>query len=117
MAQRIGQEGSVDAIDIADEQVEVARSTPAPTGAAPVRYQVGSAYEPGLPEQSYDVVFCRLVLCHLQDPARAVAAMAHLLMEGGRLVLVDMDLGDTFTMPASSFYARCAGRALRFAPR
>ena len=96
--------GSVDAIDIAEEQVEVARSSPAPPGAAPIQYHVGSAYEPGLPERSYDVVFCRLVLCHLQEPARAVAAMANLLVEGGRLVLVDMDMRDTFTMPPSPFY-------------
>jgi hypothetical protein len=30
--------------------------------------------------------------------------MADLLAEGGRLVLVDMDLRDTFTMPPSPFY-------------
>lgn len=107
MAQRIGSGGGVDAIDIAEEQVEVARSAPALPDAAPIEYRVGSAYEPGLPEGAYDVVFCRLVLCHLQDPARAVAAMAHLLVPGGRLVLLDMDMRDTFTMPASSFYESC----------
>jgi 2-polyprenyl-3-methyl-5-hydroxy-6-metoxy-1,4-benzoquinol methylase len=107
MAQRIMPGGRVDAIDIAEEQVGVARSSPAPASAAPIHYQVGSAYEPGLPARSYDVVFCRLVLCHLQDPARAVAAMADLLVDGGRLVLVDMDLGDTFTMPPSLFYESC----------
>ena len=104
MAQRITPGGSVDAIDIAEEQVEVARSSPPPSGAAPIHYQVGSAYEPGLPKRSYDVVFCRLVLCHLQEPDRAVAAMANLLVEGGRLVLVDMDMRDTFTIPSSPFY-------------
>jgi 2-polyprenyl-3-methyl-5-hydroxy-6-metoxy-1,4-benzoquinol methylase len=104
MAQRITPGGSVDAIDIADEQVEVARSSPAPPGAAPIQYHVGSAYEAGLPARTYDVVFCRLVLCHLQEPARAVAAMANLLVEGGRLVLVDMDMRDTFTMPPCPFY-------------
>jgi SAM-dependent methyltransferase len=62
---------------------------------------------PGLPERSYDVVFCRLVLRHLQDPARAVAGRANLLVNGGRLVLVDMDLADTFTMPPSLFYESC----------
>ena len=30
--------------------------------------------------------------------------MANLLVEGGRLVLVDMDMRDTFTMPPSPFY-------------
>ena len=107
MAQRVGPGGSVDGIDIAAEQVEVARSSPALPGSAPIRYGVGSAYEPGLPEGAYDVVFCRLVLCHLQDPGMAVAAMAGLLAPGGRLVLVDMDMRDTFTMPPSPFYEAC----------
>lgn len=107
MARRIGPSGGVDAIDIAEEQVEVARSAPTQAGAAPIQFHVGSAYEPGLPERAYDVVFCRLVLCHLQDPARAVAAMADLLVPGGRLVLVDMDMRDTFTMPPSPFYESC----------
>ena len=107
MAGRIGPGGSVDAIDVAEEQVVIARSVPALPGAAPIRYHVGSAYEPGLPARAHDVVFCRLVLCHLQDPARAVAAMADLLVPGGRLVLVDMDMRDTFTMPPSAFYESC----------
>ena len=112
IAQRITPSGSVDAIDIAEEQVEVARSSPVPPGAAPIHYHVGEYLEPGLPEGSYDVVFCRLVLCHLQEPARAVAAMANLLVEGGRLVLVDMDMRDTFTMPPCSFYESILAEAV-----
>jgi SAM-dependent methyltransferase len=104
MAQRIGSAGSVDGIDISPEQIDVAASTPDPPGAAPIRYHVGSAYEPPLPEHAFDIVFCRLVLCHLQDPARAVAQMTRLLNEGGRLVLVDLDLRTPFTMPACTFY-------------
>ena len=107
IAEQMAPGGHVDGVDIAPEQVEVARSAPPAAGAAAIEYHVGSAYEPGLPERSYDVVFCRLVLCHLQDPAQAVAAMADLLVEGGRLVLVDMDLRDTFTMPPTPFYDAC----------
>lgn len=86
MAQRLGREGSVDAVDIADEQVKVARSTAAPTGAARIRYQVGSAYEPGLPEQSYDVVFCRLVLVDMdfeRHPYHAVLLVLRVLSGRG----------------------------------
>ena len=104
IAQRIGSAGKVDAIDIAQEQVDVARSTPAAPGAGAIEYHVGSAYEPALPEHAFDVVFCRLVLCHLQEPAKAVAQMAKLLNDGGRLVLVDMDLRTPFTMPPSAAY-------------
>ena len=104
IAERIGPAGSVDAIDVAAEQVEVARSTPSPAGAGSIEYHVGSAYELALPTGAFDLVFCRLVLCHLQDPARAVAEMARLLNDGGRLVLVDFDMRTICAMPPSSDY-------------
>ncbi len=104
MAARMGTGGRVDAIDIAPEQIEVARTTAAEAGGSSMYFQIGSAYDPGLPESAFDVVFCRLVLCHLKEPERAVAQMARLLRPGGRLVLVDMDLRNTFTMPNCEFY-------------
>jgi SAM-dependent methyltransferase len=58
------------------------------------------------------VVFCRLVLCHLKEPEKAVAQMAALLRKGGRLVLVDMDLRDIFTMPACEHYPAFVGEAV-----
>ena len=104
IAQRIGPAGRVDAIDIAPEQVDIARSTPASPGTAQIEYHVASAYEPALPEHAFDIVFARLVLCHLQEPGKAVAQMAKLLNDGGRLVLVDMDMRTAFTMPPCSVY-------------
>jgi SAM-dependent methyltransferase len=104
IADRVGPAGSVDAIDVAPDQVAVARSTPSPQGAGSITYHVGSVYELGLPEESFDLVFCRLLLCHLQDPDRAVAQMAGLLTDGGRLVLVDMDMRTTCTMPPCAHY-------------
>lgn len=104
MAEHMGPAGKVDGLDIAPEQIEVAKSTPARPGEATITYAVGSAYEPGLPEGAFDLVFCRLVLCHLKEPEKAVAQMARLLRKGGRLVLVDMDLRDIFTMPPCDHY-------------
>jgi SAM-dependent methyltransferase len=104
MAAKMGSAGRVDAIDIAPEQIEVARATPSGVGSGSLHFQVGSAYEPGLPENVFDIVFCRLVLCHLKEPGKAVAQMAKLLRPGGRLILVDMDLRDVFTMPPCEFY-------------
>lgn len=104
MAERMGGSGRVDAIDIAPDQLDVARSTPAAPGAAAIHYAVGSAYEPPLQDGAFDLVFCRLVLCHLKEPDKAVARMAKLLRPGGRVVLVDMDLQDIFTMPPCEYY-------------
>ena len=105
MASRIGSVGRVDSIDIAADQIEVAKSVPSEPGSALISYSVGSAYDPGLPEMEYDVVFCRLVLCHLKEPEKAVAQMARLLKPGGRIVLIDMDLRDIFTMPYSAGFS------------
>ena len=104
MAQRMGKNGTVDAIDISPEQIEVAKSGAVQKDAAHINFKTGSAYDPQLPESSFDIVFCRLVLCHLKEPAKAVAQMAKLLKSGGRLVLVDMDLRTMFTMPASQHH-------------
>jgi SAM-dependent methyltransferase len=104
MAERMGPEGQVDGIDISEDQVAVASSTAVPVNSGKVNYRVSSAYEPGLPQGVYDLAFTRLVLCHLKEPAKAVAEMAALLKPGGRLVLVDMDLRTPFTMPPSTHY-------------
>jgi len=44
MAMKMGPFGRVDAIDIASEQIEVAKSAEAQAGTSPIHYQVGSAY-------------------------------------------------------------------------
>jgi 2-polyprenyl-3-methyl-5-hydroxy-6-metoxy-1,4-benzoquinol methylase len=48
----------------------------------------------GPPEDipAFDLVHCRAVLIHLDDPARAVAAMTAALRPGGHILLEDADL-------------------------
>ena len=106
MAARMGSGSAVDAIDISEDQLAVARGVPAAAGSGTITYRLASAYDPELPEGQYDLAFVRLVLCHLKEPDKAVAAMARLLKPGGRLVLVDMDLYSVLPMPASEHYQR-----------
>ena len=54
-----------------------------------------------MPEHAFYIVSARLVLCHLQEPDKAVAQMVKLLNDGGRLVLVDMDMRTPATSPPS----------------
>jgi 2-polyprenyl-3-methyl-5-hydroxy-6-metoxy-1,4-benzoquinol methylase len=46
MARQVGAGGHVDGLDIAPAQIDVAKSVPADSRAAPINYHVGSAYEP-----------------------------------------------------------------------
>jgi SAM-dependent methyltransferase len=104
MAERMGANGQVDAIDISKDQIEIAKARAVNKNAAKINFAEGSAYDPRLTPGIYDVVFCRLVLCHLKEPARAISQMVSLLKPGGRLVIVDMDLRTAFTMPHSEDY-------------
>jgi len=111
LAARMGAGSILDAIDISEDQLAVARLAQRANGVGTINYGVASAYEPGLPDAQYDVVFMRLVLCHLKEPDRAVAAMARLLKPGGRLVVVDMDMFSFLAMPPSEHYRRWLERA------
>jgi len=50
-----------------------------------------SIMETGLPENSFDFVFSRLVLEHLPDPAGAVKEIYRVLKPGGKAVIIDND--------------------------
>lgn len=106
LAERMGEGSKVDAIDISEDQLAVARMTQPAAGSGTITYSLASAYEPKLPNAHYDIVFVRLVLCHLKEPDQAVAAMAKLLKPGGRLVIVDMDMYSFLAMPPSEHYQR-----------
>lgn len=106
LAERMGDGSKVDAVDISEDQLDVARTLQPAAGAGTITYSLASAYEPTLPEAQYDIVFVRLVLCHLKEPNKAVAEMAKLLKPGGRLVLVDMDRYSFMAMPPSEHYRR-----------
>ncbi|MFH9353818.1 class I SAM-dependent methyltransferase [Kitasatospora sp. NPDC017646] len=53
----------------------------------------------GFPAGSFDVVHARMVLCHLADPAKALATMAEWLRPGGLLLVEDLDLGPADASP------------------
>ena len=94
------------------------RSTTAPTrssrpagrrqarGLRNIAFQVADAYSPRLPEGSFDVAYCRLVLIHLTDPGQALAAMRRLVRPGGKVVCEEMDLGCRLCDPPSDAMRR-----------
>src|SRR5262245_48731194 len=64
VAQQVGPSGSVIGIDISPDQIEVARRQAQQLNLRNIEFQVADAYSPRLPEASFDIVYCRLVLMH-----------------------------------------------------
>jgi ubiquinone/menaquinone biosynthesis C-methylase UbiE len=85
-AERVGPTGSVSALDLAPEMIDVARTAPAPM-APDIEWYVGDAATLPFPDDSYDVVLCQMGLMFMEDRPAAVAEMRRVLMPGGRLVV------------------------------
>jgi 2-polyprenyl-3-methyl-5-hydroxy-6-metoxy-1,4-benzoquinol methylase len=93
VARQIAPNGSVMAIDIAPDQIDQARRQALSQGLRNIEFQVADAYSPRLPEGSFDLVYCRLVLTHLTRPAAALAAMRSLARPGGLVLCEEIDIG------------------------
>jgi ubiquinone/menaquinone biosynthesis C-methylase UbiE len=98
--------GSVVGVDSSSEQLLIAEKSAVQAGTSNLSFREGNAYETGLPRDFFDLVYSRFLLCHLADPAKALAEMNSLLKHGGILVCEDHDDGGIFTEPATRAYKR-----------
>ncbi len=85
-AERVGPTGTVTAIDLAPDMIDVARATPTPAGAA-IEWHVGDATSLPFDDDAYDAVLCQMGLMFMADRAAAVAEMRRVLAPGGRVVV------------------------------
>jgi len=81
---RIGPEGSVVAIDISTAMLEKARAKHA---SPQVRFVLADIHRTGMPDASFDAVFCNAVFPHFDDKPLALAECARLLRPGGLLTI------------------------------
>jgi SAM-dependent methyltransferase len=92
MARRVAPGGSVTGVDASAAMIAEARSRAA-TRNLPVTFRAGDALSLPLPDKSVDRCRADTLLQHVPDPARAVAEMARITRRGGRIALVEFDLG------------------------
>lgn len=99
IARQVGPRGAVVGVDKNHQQLEQARRQAAELKLTNVTFQEGDAYAPGLPPESFDIAYCRLVLIHLKRPLDAVRALRELVHPGGRVVCEELDLGHWLSNP------------------
>jgi SAM-dependent methyltransferase len=85
-AERVGATGSVIGVDIAADMIDVAKSVPAPEGAA-IKWRVADAASIPLPDGSVDVVLCQMGLMFMENRAAAIGEMRRVLASPGRLAI------------------------------
>jgi ubiquinone/menaquinone biosynthesis C-methylase UbiE len=85
-AQRVGTAGRVVGVDLTPEMLQVARSIPAPSGAA-IEWRQGDAQALPLPDEAFDLALCQLGLMFAADRQAALREMRRVLSSGGRVAI------------------------------
>ncbi len=119
LSSQVGPTGSVVGIDLNKDQLDEAElEAKATCNENNIVFLERSAYATGLPSESFDIIFCRYLLCHLTDPMDVLAELYRLLKPGGSIVCVDIDVTAIYSNPPSQAVARSievamdAGKAL-----
>jgi ubiquinone/menaquinone biosynthesis C-methylase UbiE len=119
-APRVGPAGRVVGVDVNQGMLAVARSRPAPAGAA-IEWRQESATALALPDATFDVVLCQQGLQHIPDRSAAVREMRRVLVPGGRALAsvfrrrVDQEVWERVTAPfiGEDAASRIRGPSLR----
>lgn len=85
-AECVGPRGSVTAVDVAPDMIDVAKSLPAPAGCHIEWHRADAAALP-LGDASYDAVLCQMGLMFMDDTRTALAEMRRVVAPGGRVVV------------------------------
>jgi ubiquinone/menaquinone biosynthesis C-methylase UbiE len=107
IADQVGATGTVTGVDSSAEQIEQARKNVAIAHPGNVGFIKGSAYQTGLPRDSFDLVYCRFLLMHLVQPMDALQEMKAILKPGGVVVCEESDFSQAFCDPPSPHHDRC----------
>lgn len=106
MAGHISPGGIATGVDSSTEQLKVAREEAQKNGVKNVCFIEADVYSPGLEKDSFDLVYARSLLSHLQDPLQAITEMKRIVKPGGVLVCEDIDMGTIHSEPSTAEYER-----------
>jgi SAM-dependent methyltransferase len=97
LAEAVGPDGRVDALDIAPSMVRLLREDLERSGVTNARVAVGDAADPQPPDTAYDGIVSSLVLFFLPDPATALSRWYDHVRAGARVGIA------TFPVPTGRF--------------
>jgi len=91
LAQRVGPHGMVVGVERNEDSVQLARQYIAEHHLPQVEVRLGDGKATGLPRESFDLAFARLVLVNIPEPERVVDEMMALVRPGGVVALHEAD--------------------------
>jgi len=105
LARRLGPRGTVLGIDMDATKIDLARREATASALTNVDFAVVNVTEAQF-EQTFDLVYTRFLLTHLQNPENLVRQFSRWLRPAGRVVVEDVDFTGYFVYPDSAAFRR-----------
>ncbi|MBI5440711.1 MAG: class I SAM-dependent methyltransferase [Deltaproteobacteria bacterium] len=99
LAQTVGANGSVTALDVDPRALEMTRARVRSLGSGNVEYVLKPVQEIASLRKSFDLIYCRFVLMQFQEPAEIVGRLVASLNTKGILALDEPDQEADLAMP------------------
>jgi ubiquinone/menaquinone biosynthesis C-methylase UbiE len=112
MAKLVGARGTVVAVDVQPEMIQMLQRQMKRRGAANVKAVLGTATDPRLPANSLDLALMVDVYHELEYPYEMLAAITRALKPGGRLVFVEFRANDP-AVPIKPLHTMTAAQVRR----
>lgn len=100
LAQQVGENGHVYAVDISEEQIAIARKRAEEHQCKNITFIVKNVFDLSAGTMEIDLIYTRFVIMHIRAQIRALEALQELLKVGGKLVCEEMSNSSLFCYPA-----------------
>jgi SAM-dependent methyltransferase len=104
LAEMVGPTGRVIGVDFDDSILELARRDVKASGMNNILFQETDARS--VEGGPFDLIYARFLLSHVERPAELLDHLARLLVEGGAMVVEDIDFSGCFCYPGDPAYDR-----------
>lgn len=107
LAEKVGTSGSVTAIDNSDEQLSILKDQLFQQNITHVIPKKVDIYELSHQlTQKFDLVYCRFLMVHLQDPLAAIKQLQKILKPQGCLIIAELDNRTWYSYPSSAHFQK-----------
>jgi ubiquinone/menaquinone biosynthesis C-methylase UbiE len=102
LAQQVGPQGRVIAIENNENQLNAAKKRAEKMGLKQIEFKLCSAYDISTLNEKFDLVYCRFVLHHLNQPSKVIKEIFNTLKQGGIYVAEEGIVNYAFSFPYTS---------------
>lgn len=98
--------GKVLGLDIDPASIALTRKHNADRIGLDFEIQDLESFSPNTVSEPFDLIYCRVLLCHLPSPQEQLSRLASLLAPGGLLVVEDIDLRGCYSIPENNAHQK-----------